>query len=207
MTDVPVWKRDFVFNLTSLVRTLHTAQATMHLSDSDLCVAEALISHQQTVAVRFCVMAHAHSSTFRPFEGVLHQPVNFCCRELRRISLRSLMPPKWLSRRTCTLLRPSRKHVVPASFIPLRSLHASSLRTADVTPLRKQLKDASKRARGPVGTKQKTGIPKDDRLSQWELTVGIEIHAQLNTIRKLFSRKAFVHRLRLRLLTPTRCPS
>jgi aspartyl-tRNA(Asn)/glutamyl-tRNA(Gln) amidotransferase subunit B len=33
----------------------------------------------------------------------------------------------------------------------------------------------------------------DSRLAEWELTVGIEIHAQLNTARKLFSGKIFAN--------------
>lgn len=60
--------------------------------------------------------------------------------------------------------------------------------TPDVTPFRKQLKDEAKRKKAE-GTK---GIRKIDPevLKNWELTVGIEIHAQLNTARKLFSSAA-----------------
>ncbi|KAL6853015.1 hypothetical protein ACO1O0_007565 [Amphichorda felina] len=51
-------------------------------------------------------------------------------------------------------------------------------------PLRKQLKDEAKRARKQGKNKSK----KDSQTVEgWELTVGIEIHAQLNTSRKLFS--------------------
>lgn len=51
-------------------------------------------------------------------------------------------------------------------------------------PLRKQLKDEAKRAK-----KQGKNRPKNESqvVDGWELTVGIEIHAQLNTPRKLFS--------------------
>ncbi|EXJ59970.1 hypothetical protein A1O7_04118 [Cladophialophora yegresii CBS 114405] len=76
--------------------------------------------------------------------------------------------------------------------LPLRPL--SSLRPFhsytpwlqnDRAPLRKQLKDAAKAARvapaaGPTTARR-------DILDDWELTVGIEIHAQLNVSRKLFS--------------------
>jgi aspartyl-tRNA(Asn)/glutamyl-tRNA(Gln) amidotransferase subunit B len=52
-------------------------------------------------------------------------------------------------------------------------------------PFRKQLKDeARKRKAEGSGKKSKQNNQKLDR---WELTVGIEIHAQLNTPRKLFS--------------------
>ncbi|KAJ9611708.1 hypothetical protein H2200_004892 [Cladophialophora chaetospira] len=52
-------------------------------------------------------------------------------------------------------------------------------------PLRKQLKDAAKAARTAAATPVTTESP--DILADWELTVGIEIHAQLNASRKLFS--------------------
>ena len=56
-------------------------------------------------------------------------------------------------------------------------------------PYRKQLKDEAKCRRAAGESKnnvhQKNG---DARAEKWELTVGIEVHAQLNTERKLFSR-------------------
>jgi len=54
-------------------------------------------------------------------------------------------------------------------------------------PLRKQLKDEAKqrKAESSKSAKKKKGA-----LENWELTVGIEIHAQLNTERKLFSAAA-----------------
>ena len=58
----------------------------------------------------------------------------------------------------------------------------------DRTSFRKLLKDAAKqhkkdKATNPSSVKK----PKDARLEKWELTVGIEVHAELNTARKLFS--------------------
>ncbi|KIY02864.1 uncharacterized protein Z520_01329 [Fonsecaea multimorphosa CBS 102226] len=55
----------------------------------------------------------------------------------------------------------------------------------DHDPLRKQLKDAAKAVRTlpPAATAAES----PDILPDWELTVGIEIHAQLNASRKLFS--------------------
>lgn len=61
----------------------------------------------------------------------------------------------------------------------------------DNTPLRKRLKDETK-ARKIAGVTQGRGSDafKDEaRAREWELTVGIEIHAQLNAARKLFSGK------------------
>lgn len=54
-------------------------------------------------------------------------------------------------------------------------------------PFRKQLKDeAKRRAAGDEAARQKHAGNVLD-LDRWELTVGIEIHAQLNSDRKLFS--------------------
>ncbi|KAI1478728.1 GatB/GatE catalytic domain-containing protein [Daldinia eschscholtzii] len=52
-------------------------------------------------------------------------------------------------------------------------------------PLRKQLKDEAKKQKA-LGKKKKKNV-NNQVVDGWELTVGIEIHAQLNTARKLFS--------------------
>ena len=59
----------------------------------------------------------------------------------------------------------------------------------NVTAFRKQLKDEVKARKGALTGITKRGKPEgtDSTLEAWELTVGIEIHAQLNTARKLFS--------------------
>ena len=69
----------------------------------------------------------------------------------------------------------------------LRSLTTTSVcwQPEEITPLRKQLKDEGKAKK--TGAKQVKAQDVDPRLAAWELTVGIEIHAQLNTARKLFS--------------------
>jgi len=54
-----------------------------------------------------------------------------------------------------------------------------------IIPLRKQLKEEAKRRKA-----KDENVSKQQSLSKWELTVGIEIHAQLNTERKLFSHAA-----------------
>jgi aspartyl-tRNA(Asn)/glutamyl-tRNA(Gln) amidotransferase subunit B len=70
--------------------------------------------------------------------------------------------------------------------VQVRLLCASVLLRDDVVPLRKQLKDKSKVARASQ-TKQQAKASRQEFVEGWELTVGIEIHAQLNTARKLFS--------------------
>ena len=57
----------------------------------------------------------------------------------------------------------------------------------DDVPYRKHLKAKAKQKRAAKHLGNETG-KKDARLKKWELTVGIEVHAQLNTERKLFSR-------------------
>ncbi|KAM0324907.1 hypothetical protein ACHAQA_007873 [Verticillium albo-atrum] len=52
-------------------------------------------------------------------------------------------------------------------------------------PLRKKLKDEAKQLRKDA--KNQKGKGTNQTVDGWELTVGIEIHAQLNTARKLFS--------------------
>lgn len=64
----------------------------------------------------------------------------------------------------------------------------------ETVPFRKQLKDEAKRRRA-AGEKagRDIGRNKARQLDRWELTVGIEIHAQLNTDRKLFSSGCNAH--------------
>ncbi|KAL2016203.1 hypothetical protein VTK56DRAFT_4060 [Thermocarpiscus australiensis] len=57
--------------------------------------------------------------------------------------------------------------------------------TPPLVPLRKQLKDEAKALRASGKKKKKNAD--NQTVPGWELTVGIEIHAQLNTARKLFS--------------------
>ncbi|KAL1595154.1 hypothetical protein SLS60_009842 [Paraconiothyrium brasiliense] len=63
--------------------------------------------------------------------------------------------------------------------------------STDDAPFRKALKEAAKKKkkddRAASGSLRKSSKPRDPRLDKWELTVGIEIHAELNTARKLFS--------------------
>ena len=89
-----------------------------------------------------------------------------------------------------------------AKQLPLASGHAPtrsparSLQTArqppaqDDTPFRKALKDAAKQQKKASKGGKKPKKAADPRLDKWELTVGVEIHAELNTARKLFSSAA-----------------
>lgn len=62
---------------------------------------------------------------------------------------------------------------------------------AELAPLRKQLKDEAKRkkklARSDATLNRNQFPAKAAGPSEWELTVGIEVHAELNTAHKLFS--------------------
>ena len=67
-------------------------------------------------------------------------------------------------------------------------------------PYRKQLKDEARQRRlTGVSSQETLRETKKEKAKDWELTVGIEIHAQLNTERKLFSSKllSFIHYLRM----------
>jgi aspartyl-tRNA(Asn)/glutamyl-tRNA(Gln) amidotransferase subunit B len=96
-----------------------------------------------------------------------------------------------ISRTGCLHLKVN-PHISAGSLYPQRGHAARALHTstdsadpATRIPFRKQLKDAAKRRKSEGAAK----ISREDNqeLEEWELTVGIEIHAQLNTGRKLFS--------------------
>lgn len=59
-------------------------------------------------------------------------------------------------------------------------------RSNSTVSFRKQLKDEA-RARKAQGDQHRNRSLESNVNSEWELTVGIEIHAQLNSDRKLFS--------------------
>ncbi|KAK5661863.1 hypothetical protein OQA88_9968 [Cercophora sp. LCS_1] len=65
---------------------------------------------------------------------------------------------------------------------------ATATATAKPAPLRKHLKDQAKALKASGYKKKKK--TDNQTVPGWELTVGIEIHAQLNTARKLFSAAA-----------------
>ena len=67
---------------------------------------------------------------------------------------------------------------------------SESTHHAPPAPFRKQLKDAAKKQKVTEGVPEffRSSNAPDTRRDKWELTVGIEIHAQLHTEHKLFSR-------------------
>jgi hypothetical protein len=86
----------------------------------------------------------------------------------------------------------SRKSVRTASYSASTAGYATQ--ATEPISLRKQLKDEAKAKRSAVSNGiSKPSVESKRRLKDWELTVGIEIHAQLNTARKLFSRKHLVY--------------
>lgn len=88
----------------------------------------------------------------------------------------------------CSRLAAAHPILVRHSSAGLRLLHSTGRCRQIVTPLRKEIKDTNKAARAA----RREGGDDDaaagrNHIEGWELTVGIEIHAQLNTARKLFS--------------------
>lgn len=73
----------------------------------------------------------------------------------------------------------------PDSHLPLNRDHGPPPAATPIVPLRKQLKEQAKALK--VAGKKKKAKADNQTVPGWELTVGIEIHAQLNTARKLFS--------------------
>ncbi|KAH7080761.1 GatB/GatE catalytic domain-containing protein [Paraphoma chrysanthemicola] len=88
------------------------------------------------------------------------------------------------------LRRTKRAQLAPLKAIRTLQTNSQSPQPSD-TPFRKALKDASKQQkkekRSNGGSSRPSQQELDPRLEKWELTVGIEIHAELNTARKLFS--------------------
>ena len=74
-----------------------------------------------------------------------------------------------------------------------RGLHTTAFNET-VTPFRKQLKEEAKarRATAKLGANVQNNGGRSHS-EDWELTVGIEVHAQLNTERKLFSSQLPCH--------------
>lgn len=70
------------------------------------------------------------------------------------------------------------------SSAPTRYLQPPA--SADRVPLRKQLKEEAKALRSHKRQRKET---EEASREEWELTVGVEIHAQLDTETKLFSRE------------------
>ncbi len=76
------------------------------------------------------------------------------------------------------------RHPPAASF---RAFHSNPGRQQDVVALRKELKDEQRASRAARRGQYDSEKVDKDATGDWRLTVGVEIHAQLNTARKLFS--------------------
>lgn len=74
------------------------------------------------------------------------------------------------------------------SWLALDWRAVATAASPETVPYRKQLKDEAKQRR-LAGNAEHGAVKKaeDEKAKHWELTVGIEVHAQLNTERKLFS--------------------
>jgi len=102
-------------------------------------------------------------------------------------------------------IRPERTSIYTAAN---QSFHSACVARAEHAPLRKQLKDAARESRGKrdIRINERDQI-RHDRLAQWELTVGIEIHAQLNTGSKLFSRRCSSYETVATKVDPSQVPA
>lgn len=111
-----------------------------------------------------------------------------------------LMPlqprPITLSLRQTCLYNACRSRLSPLASVQPRHQHFSgsayrfeTAKAADAAvPLRKQLKEEAKqRKKSAKAAKSPGNNAGDPLLDKWELTVGIEVHAELNTAHKLFS--------------------
>ncbi|KAL4795531.1 Glutamyl-tRNA amidotransferase subunit B, mitochondrial [Aspergillus venezuelensis] len=103
-----------------------------------------------------------------------------CLRHYPRATVRSQFCPRCLHHDI-----PRIPHVHQPIFNPLRRLQTSSTDSQDRVPLRKQLKQDAKAVKSQKRLRREQEAASRQK---WELTVGVEIHAQLNTEAKLFSR-------------------
>ncbi|KAE8152675.1 B subunit of glutamyl-tRNA amidotransferase [Aspergillus avenaceus] len=88
----------------------------------------------------------------------------------------------------CRQPHSSRFPTLPYNYLkslPVRNLQTSAAESQDRVPLRKQLKQSAKSLKAEKRQKREE---EEASRQKWELTVGVEIHAQLNTENKLFSR-------------------
>ncbi|THW81916.1 hypothetical protein D6D15_10471 [Aureobasidium pullulans] len=104
--------------------------------------------------------------------------------------------PITLSLRQTCLYYACRSRLSPLASVQPRHQHFSgsayrfeTAKAADAAvPLRKQLKEEAKqRKKSAKAAKSPGNNAADPLLDKWELTVGIEVHAELNTAHKLFS--------------------
>lgn len=110
-----------------------------------------------------------------------------CLRHCPRATVRSVSCPRCPHREIPQL--PFARQQNPVSLNShIRRLQTSSADSQNRVPLRKQLKQDAKAVKS---RKRERREQEEASRQKWELTVGVEIHAQLNTETKLFSSAAF----------------
>ncbi|KAG9558042.1 hypothetical protein KCU71_g10450, partial [Aureobasidium melanogenum] len=82
---------------------------------------------------------------------------------------------------------PAGVHVRRQQFSRTAYHHQGAKATEATVPLRKQLKEEAKQRKKSAKAAGKGSNEVNTLLDKWELTVGIEVHAELNTAHKLFS--------------------
>nr|AAB05037.1 NEMPA [Aspergillus nidulans] len=108
-----------------------------------------------------------------------------CLRHCRRATVRSRTCPRCSHHEIPQLQVVQRQISLSSSFPHIRRLQTSSTDTQERIPIRKQLKQEAKAIKS---RKRERREQEEASRHKWELTVGVEIHAQLNTETKLFSR-------------------
>ncbi|KAL4882833.1 GatB/GatE catalytic domain-containing protein [Aspergillus karnatakaensis] len=105
-----------------------------------------------------------------------------CLRNCSRATVRPASCPQCLRPEYVRIKVPQSS--LPTPFTPIRRIQTST-DTQDRIPLRKQLKQDAKAVKA---RKRERREQEEFSREKWELTVGVEIHAQLNTEAKLFSK-------------------
>jgi hypothetical protein len=180
-----------------ILRMLEDSRSAVQMAFEGVQVVDAAKSsdHPRTVfwstasLHSLCIFRHTLQGT-----GLLHMPP-WELRGGRAYSLicnRGISFPKVNGLQCLPAQAGSRKSVRTASCSASTAGYATQ--ATETISLRKQLKDEAKakRSAGSNGI-SKPSVESKKRVKGWELTVGIEIHAQLNTARKLFSRKYSVY--------------
>ncbi|KKK12072.1 hypothetical protein P175DRAFT_0492083 [Aspergillus ochraceoroseus IBT 24754] len=109
-----------------------------------------------------------------------------CLRTCPRATFRALVCPRCLHHESLqfpAVIPKNSPSSTPSRAI--RPLQTAAIDSQDRVPLRKQLKQDAKAVRAH---KRERREQEEASRQKWELTVGVEIHAQLNTQAKLFSK-------------------
>lgn len=108
------------------------------------------------------------------------------------------MPGKWVASRFLSLSYNRVRYVNAVQTLRTRNFSVGTINAAEITPLRKKLKDAARANRPAPTASVNYEVVSEKSAAEWELTVGIEIHAQLNTNVKLFSCMYAVRKFRIK---------